>query len=67
LAEIINLPAKIFTKMVWLNNMMEVTEGPVAAAMMTIYDQLNAARDKANMEYRQSMEAALKEFDAVAD
>ena len=67
LAEIINLPAKIFTKMVWLHNMMEVTEGPVAAAMMTIYDQLNEARDKADMEYRQGMAAASKEFDAVAD
>ncbi|MCP3994962.1 MAG: hypothetical protein GY722_07840 [bacterium] len=67
LAEVINLPAKIFTKMVWLHNMMEVTEGPVAAAMMTIYDQLNAARDKANLEYRQSVAAASKEFDAIAD
>jgi hypothetical protein len=67
LAEIINLPAKIFTKMVWLHNMMEVTEGPVAAAMMTIYDQLNAVTDEANLEYQQSMAAAMKEFDAVAD
>jgi hypothetical protein len=47
--------------------MMEVTEGPVAAAMMTIYDQLNEARDKADAEYRQSIAAAMKEFDAVAD
>ena len=67
LAEIINLPAKIFTKMVWLHNMMEVTEGPAAAAMLVVYDQLNAVRDKADMEYRQSIAAALKEFDAVAD
>jgi len=67
LAEIINLPAKIFTKMVWLHNMMEVTEGPVAAAMMVVYDQLNVVRDTADMEYRQSMAAAMKEFDAVAD
>ena len=67
LAEIINLPAKIFTKMAWLHNMMEVTEGPVAESMMTIYDQLNAARDKADTEYRQSIAAASKEFDAVAD
>jgi hypothetical protein len=67
LAEIINLPAKIFTKMVWLHNMMEVTEGPVAASMMTTYDQLNAVTDEANLEYRQSMAAAMKEFDAVAD
>ncbi|MBD3852946.1 MAG: hypothetical protein IFK93_16680, partial [Acidobacteria bacterium] len=59
--------AKIFTKMVWLHNMMEVTEGPAAAAMLVVYDQLNAVRDKADMEYRQSIAAALKEFDAVAD
>ncbi len=67
MAEVINLPAKIFTKMVWLHNMMEVTEGPVAAAMKEVYDQLNAARDKANLEYRQSVAAASKKFDAVAN
>jgi hypothetical protein len=67
LAEIINLPAKIFTKMVWLHNMMEVTEGPVSAAMKEVYDRLNEVRDKADMEYRQSIAAALKEFDAIVD
>jgi hypothetical protein len=35
--------------------------------MMTIYDQLNEARDKADAEYRQSVAAALEEFDTVAD
>ena len=67
LAEIINLPAKIFTKMIWLHNMMEVTEGPVTASMKEVYDQLNAERDSANTEYKNNISVALKEFETVAN
>ncbi len=66
LAEVINLPAKIFTKMIWLHNMMEVTEGPVTASMLEVYEQLNAERDKANTNYRESIAKAMKAFAAVA-
>jgi len=65
LAEIINLPAKIFTKMSWLHNMMEVTEGPVTASAMEVYGRLNADRDIANTEYRESIAVAVKKFDAT--
>jgi hypothetical protein len=64
LAEIINLPAKIFTKMIWLHNMMEVTEGPITASMVEVYEQLNAARDEANTKYREGIAEAMKAFEA---
>jgi hypothetical protein len=67
LAEIINLPAKIFTKMIWLHNMMEVTEGPITASMVEVYGQLNAARDEANAEYQEGIAAVMKKFDAAAN
>ena len=67
LAEIINLPAKIFTKMTWLHNMMEVTEGPVTASMLEVYENLNAERDQANSKYREDISLALQEFESLAD
>ena len=67
LAEVINLPAKIFTKMVWLHNMMEVTEGPVTASMRDVYDRLNVLRDETNAEFQTNIAEAQKKFDAVAN
>jgi photosystem II stability/assembly factor-like uncharacterized protein len=67
LAEIINLPAKIFTKMIWLHNMMEVTEGPVTASMVEVYRQLNAERDAANAEYQEKITEAIAKFEAAAE
>jgi hypothetical protein len=67
LAEIINLPAKIFTKMAWLHNMMEVTEGPVTASLMDVYGQLNTVRDAADAEYQEKITEALAKFETVAN
>ena len=67
LAEIINLPAKIFTKMTWLHNMMEVTEGPVTASQVEVYDRLIGDTDKANAQYRDEIAIAMKKFDSVAN
>ena len=66
LAEIINQPAKIFTKMIWLHNMMEVSEGPVAQSMLDVYAQLNEQAEAANLEYESDISAALEKFDAVS-
>jgi hypothetical protein len=66
LAEIINQPAKIFTKMIWLNNMMEVTEGPVSQSMKDVYTKLNQQRDAANLEFHDNIQEAMAQFDAVA-
>jgi photosystem II stability/assembly factor-like uncharacterized protein len=67
LAEIINLPAKIFTRMIWLHNMMEVTEGPITASLQEVYKQLNADRDEANALYRESISRAIENFEAVVN
>ena len=66
LAEIINQPAKIFTKMIWLHNMMEVSEGPVAQSMLDVYTKLNEQRDAANLEYDRSISEALERFEAAS-
>jgi len=66
LAEIINQPAKIFTKMIWLHNMMEVSEGPPSQSMLDVYAILNQQRDAANLEYNKNIEEALKMFEAVS-
>ncbi len=67
LAEIINQPAKIFTKMIWLHNMMEVTEGPVAQSMKDMYAKLNQQRDAANLEFHNNIQAALTEFESISN
>ena len=66
LAEIINQPAKIFTKMIWLHNMMEITEGPVSQPMLDVYARLNEERDAANLEYRNNISEALEKLEAVS-
>jgi len=66
LAEIINQPAKIFTKMIWLHNMMEVTEGPVTQSMLDVYAQLNEQAEAANLEYERNISEALEKFEAVS-
>jgi hypothetical protein len=66
LAEIINQPAKIFTKMIWLHNMMEVSEGPVSQSMLDVYAKLNEQRDAANLEYRENISRALDNFEVVS-
>jgi len=66
LAEIINQPAKIFTKMIWLHNMMEVTEGPVSQSMKDVYAKLNQQRDTANLEFHNNIQVALTEFESVS-
>jgi hypothetical protein len=65
LAEIINQPAKIFTKMIWLHNMMEITEGPVSQSMKDVYAKLNQQRDAANLEYDRNIEATLSKFEGL--
>jgi len=67
LAEIINQPAKIFTKMIWLHNMMEITEGPVSQSMKDVYAILNQQRDTANLEFHNNIQDALAKFEAISN
>jgi len=63
LAEIINLPAKVFTRMIWVHNMMENTEGPVTQPMMDAYVRINAERDAVYERYENGLPVALEEFE----
>jgi hypothetical protein len=65
LAEIINLPAKVFTRMIWLHNMMENTEGPVTQPMMDAYARINAERDAAYERYGKGLPVAMEEFESA--
>jgi hypothetical protein len=68
LAEIINLPAKVFTKAIWLHNMMEVSEGPVTQPMREAYDRINVESEDAENRYRTDIDEALDEFEeAITD
>ena len=65
LAEIINQPAKIFTKMIWLHNMMESTEGPPTKSMLDVYAKLNQQRDEADLDYNDKIKVAVKKFETT--
>ena len=67
LAEIINQPAKIFTKMIWLHNMMEMTEGPVSQSVLDVYARLNEQRDAVNSEFHEKFTVALEQFEVATE
>ena len=67
LAEIINLPAKIFTKMTHLSGTLEQSEGPPTQAVLKVYAKLNGIRDVTGAQYKEDMAAALSDFEAVAN
>jgi hypothetical protein len=52
--------------MIWLHNMMEVSEGPVSQSMLDVYAVLNQQRDAANLEYNKNIEEALRKFEAAS-
>ena len=53
--------------MIWLHNMMEVSEGPVSQSMLDVYARLNEQRDAANLEYRENIAGALEKFEAASE
>ena len=67
LAEIINLPAKIFTKMTHLSGTLDQSEGPPTQAVLNVYAKLNRIRDETDAQYEEDMAAALSDFEAVAN
>lgn len=66
LAEIINQPARIFSKMVWLHNMMEQTEGPANQPMIDQFAELKEQSAAADATYAKDMKAAMKSFNKSA-
>jgi len=65
LAEIINQPAKIFSKMVWVHNMMEQSEGPANKPMKDQYDAIIKVSEKADAAYDKAIKPALDKFEKV--
>ena len=66
LAEIINQPARIFSKMTWLHNMMELTEGPPNQPMIDQFAELKEQAAAADATYVKDMNAAMKSFNKAA-
>jgi photosystem II stability/assembly factor-like uncharacterized protein len=66
LAEIINQPAKIFSKMVWLHNMMESSEGPATQSMVDQFAELKKQMSVADAAFEKDMKAAVEAFDKAS-
>lgn len=63
LAEIINQPARIYSKMVWLHNMMELSEGPANQPMIDQFAELKKQISVADATFDKDMKAAMEAFE----
>ncbi len=63
LAEIINQPAKINSKMVWLHNMAELSEGPATQSMKDQFTDIKKVISAADTAFKDDLEVAIKAFD----
>ena len=66
LAEIINLPAKIFTKMTHLSGTLENSEGLPTTKMREVYEKLRKLSTDTDTRYEREIKSALQSFEAVA-
>ena len=66
LAEIINQPAKLFSKLVWLHNMAESSEGPPNNTSVAQFEDIKVLMAQAEAEQGAKFQAALVEFNAAA-
>jgi photosystem II stability/assembly factor-like uncharacterized protein len=62
LAEIINQPSKLYSKMVWLHNMMEQSEGPANQPMLDQFADIKKQMATADAKFDQDMKAAMDNF-----
>ncbi len=67
LAEIINQPAKLFSKLTWLHNMMESTEGPPNNTSMEQLEDIESLIRAAEDEQGKMFNDALEAFTAAAN
>ena len=65
LAEVINLPAKIFTKMTHLSGTLENSEGLPTKKMIEVYAKLKRLSADADVQYEEEIAPALQAFEAV--
>jgi photosystem II stability/assembly factor-like uncharacterized protein len=66
LAEIVNLPPKIFSKITFLHQLVETSEGPPTAVMKTQFEKLVELGTEATAEYQAKVKPAMAAFDKVA-
>ncbi len=66
LAEIINLPAKIFTKMTHISGTLENSEGLPTKKMLEVYAKLKKLSVDTDARYESEITPALQAFEAVA-
>lgn len=65
LAEIINLPAKIFTVLIQLSGTMETTENGPTQKMRNVYAKTLAKMEAADAEYETNIKTAEEKYDAL--
>ena len=66
LAEIINQPAKLFSKLTWLHNMAESSEGPPNNTSLAQFASIKTLMKQAEAKEGQTFKAALQEFNNAA-
>ena len=67
LAEVVNLPPKIFTKMVYLNDILVTSEGAPPRNVREQFDRLQAESDAATATYQAKVEPAIAALDSIAN
>ena len=65
LAEIINLPATILSKMAFLSNILEQSEGPPTQSMREVYAKLVKDSAAADAEYESAIEGELEKLNKM--
>jgi photosystem II stability/assembly factor-like uncharacterized protein len=65
LAEIINLPATILSKMAFISGLLEVSEGPPTQAMKSVYAKLVKETEQAHAKYNSSVKKELEKLEDI--
>lgn len=66
LAEIINQPAKLFSKLTWLHNLMESTEGPANQPSIEQFESIKTLVKQAEKEKGEAFRTVLADFKHAA-
>ena len=67
LAEVINQPARLFSKITWLHNMMELTEGPANNTSIEQFESIKKLIAAAQAEKGKKFADAVNAFNAAAE
>ena len=66
LAENINQPSKLYSQMVWLHNMMELSEGPANQPMLDQFAEIKKKMVAADARYDKDIKVAMASFNQAA-